>query len=95
MPCHRRKEITFVRDHGADIVDYRGDLPAELRQKHPDGVDVVLHLEGVGGQLADLITTNGSLVSALGLRADRSNASPATPAASTFEPATEHSYASH
>jgi NADPH:quinone reductase len=66
------EEIAIVRDHGADdTVDYRGDLPAEVREKHPGGVDVVLHLAGDGGQLADLITANGSLVSTLGLSADQ------------------------
>jgi NADPH2:quinone reductase len=65
-------EVAFVRDHGADdVVDYRGDLAAAIHDKHPDGVDGVLHFAGDGAQLAALVAPNGRLASTVGLRADQ------------------------
>jgi NADPH2:quinone reductase len=41
------QQIAFVKEHGADdIVDYRGDVAAAVREKRPDGVDAVLHFAG-------------------------------------------------
>ncbi|MGH9266547.1 MAG: zinc-binding dehydrogenase [Acidimicrobiales bacterium] len=62
------EQIAFVQDHGADdVVDYRDDLTAVVRQTHPRGVDAVLHLAGDGAQLAALVTPNGRMASTLGL----------------------------
>lgn len=66
------EEIAFVRDHGADhVVDYRGDLGADVRETHRVGVDAVLHLAGDAAQLATLIASGGRLASTLGLTADQ------------------------
>jgi NADPH2:quinone reductase len=66
------EEVAFVQDHGADdVVDYRGDLAAAVHDKHPDGVDAVLHFAGDGAQLAALVAPNGRLASTVGLRADQ------------------------
>jgi NADPH:quinone reductase-like Zn-dependent oxidoreductase len=65
-------EIAFVRDHGADdVVDYRGDVVAAVREKHPDGVDAVLHFAGDGAKLAALVAAGGRLASTLGLSAEQ------------------------
>src|SRR5207248_7007902 len=61
-------EIAFVRDHGADdVVDYRGDVAAALRDKHPNGVEAVLHFAGDGAALAALLSPSGRMASTLGL----------------------------
>jgi NADPH2:quinone reductase len=65
------EEIAFVRDHGADdVVDYRGDLAAAVRQ-YSRGVEAVLHFAGDGAQLAALVAPNGRLASTLGLSAEQ------------------------
>ncbi|HEV8207597.1 MAG TPA: NADP-dependent oxidoreductase [Acidimicrobiia bacterium] len=65
-------EIAFVREHGADdIVDYRGDLAAAVREKYPRGVDALLHFAGDGAQLAGLLAPGGRLASTLGLSAEQ------------------------
>ena len=66
------EEIAFVRDHGADeVVDYRGDLAAAVRETHPDGIHAALHFAGDAAQLAALVAPNGRLASTLGLRAEQ------------------------
>jgi NADPH:quinone reductase-like Zn-dependent oxidoreductase len=65
-------EIAFVRDHGADdVVDYRGDVTAAVREKHPDGVDPVLHFAGDGAALAALLSPGGRMASTLGLNREQ------------------------
>ncbi len=62
------QEIAFVKEHGADdIVDYRGDVASAVREKHPHGVDAVLHFAGDGAALAPLLTPGGRIASTLGL----------------------------
>jgi NADPH:quinone reductase len=62
------QEIAFVKEHGAaDVVDYRGDLAAAVREKHPRGVDAVLHFAGGGAELAALLRPRGRMASTLGL----------------------------
>jgi len=62
------QEIAFVKEHGADdIVDYRGDVASAVREKHPRGVDAVLHFAGDGAALAPLLTPGGRIASTLGL----------------------------
>jgi NADPH:quinone reductase len=66
------EETSFVRDHGADeVVDYRGDLAAAVRQRHPGGIHAALHFAGDGAQLASLVAPNGRLASTLGLTAEQ------------------------
>ena len=61
-------EIAFVRDHGADeVIDYRGDLAAAVREKHPRGVEAVLHFAGDGAELAARLSPGGRMASTLGL----------------------------
>jgi NADPH:quinone reductase-like Zn-dependent oxidoreductase len=60
-------ESDFVRDLGAhDVVDYTGDLAAQLRALVPGGVPAVVHLAGDGAQVADLLAPGGRLASTLG-----------------------------
>jgi NADPH:quinone reductase-like Zn-dependent oxidoreductase len=62
------QEIAFVKEHSADdIVDYRGDVASAVREKHPHGVDAVLHFAGDGAALAPLLTPGGRIASTLGL----------------------------
>jgi NADPH:quinone reductase-like Zn-dependent oxidoreductase len=64
----------FVRDYGADdVVDYRGDVAAALREKQPDGVDAVLHFAGDGAQLAALLAPDGRLASTVGFTAEQTD----------------------
>jgi NADPH:quinone reductase-like Zn-dependent oxidoreductase len=61
-------EIAFVRDHGADdVLDYRADVAAAAREKHPRGVEAVLHFAGDGAELAALLSPGGRMASTLGL----------------------------
>jgi NADPH:quinone reductase-like Zn-dependent oxidoreductase len=53
-----------------EVVDYTGDLAAQVRQIAPDGVDAVLHLAGDGVQLAGLLRKGGRIASTLGLTPD-------------------------
>lgn len=57
---------------GADlhVVDYTGDLGAQVRAIAPDGVDVVLHLAGDGVELAGLLSKGGRIASTRGLTPD-------------------------
>jgi len=58
----------FVKGLGAThIVDYTGDLAAQVRNIRPDGVDAALHFSGDGLQVADLVAPNGRFASTLGL----------------------------
>lgn len=50
----------------AHTVDHRDDLPAQVRQLAPDGVDSVVHLAGDPRLLADLVAPGGRLSSTLG-----------------------------
>ncbi|MGR6319806.1 NADP-dependent oxidoreductase [Micromonospora soli] len=61
-----------VRELGADeVVDYTGDLAAQVRAVAPDGVSAVLHLAGDGGQLAGLLAADGRLASTIGFGPDQ------------------------
>lgn len=83
-------EIAFVTDHGADeTVDYQGDVVAALRDKHPDGVDGVVHFAGDGAALAGLIVPGGSLASTLGLSADQLDRDDLTVTTIMANPATD------
>ena len=66
------EDAGFVRDLGAaHVVDYTGDLPAQVRAIRPGGVDAVIHLAGDGAQLADLLAPGGRFASTLGVGPDQ------------------------
>ncbi|MEU6782785.1 NADP-dependent oxidoreductase [Nonomuraea angiospora] len=62
--------VTGLTDAKIDLVDYSGDLPAQVRMLTPQGVDAALHLAGDGVQLASLLRAGGRLASTIGLTAD-------------------------
>ena len=65
-------EARFVRDLGAAaVVDYTGDVVAQVRALSPRGVDAVLHLAGDGLALADLLVPGGRFASTRGVGADQ------------------------
>jgi NADPH:quinone reductase-like Zn-dependent oxidoreductase len=66
------EEADFVRGLGAhEVVDRTGDLPAQVRQVSPEGVDVIVHLAGDGSALAGLLTGKGRIASTVGYGADQ------------------------
>jgi NADPH:quinone reductase-like Zn-dependent oxidoreductase len=66
------EEADFVRGLGAqEVVDHTGDLPAQVRQASPGGVDVIVHLAGDGSALAGLLTEKGRIASTIGYGADQ------------------------
>lgn len=62
--------VAGLTDAEVHLVDYTGDLDAQVRALAPNGVDAVLHLAGDGGQLAGLVRPGGRLASTLGLTQD-------------------------
>jgi NADPH:quinone reductase-like Zn-dependent oxidoreductase len=66
------EQAAFVQDLGADeVVDYTGDLTAQVRALRPDGVDAVIHLAGDPMVLASLVRKGGRIVSTLGVGPDQ------------------------
>jgi NADPH:quinone reductase-like Zn-dependent oxidoreductase len=59
--------VAGLTDAGVHLVDYAGDLDAQVRALAPDGVDAVVHLAGDGAQLAGLLRPGGRIASTLGL----------------------------
>jgi NADPH:quinone reductase-like Zn-dependent oxidoreductase len=59
--------ITSMTGGKAELVDYAGDLTAQVKALAPDGVAVALHLAGDGKQIADLVADKGRLASTLGM----------------------------
>jgi NADPH:quinone reductase-like Zn-dependent oxidoreductase len=65
-------EADFVHGLGAaHVVDYTGDLAAQVRAIAPDGVPAVLHLAGEAEQLAGLLAAGGRMASTLGFGPDQ------------------------
>jgi NADPH:quinone reductase-like Zn-dependent oxidoreductase len=65
----------FVRDLGAhEVIDYAGDLTAQVRALASDGVAVVFHLAGDPEDLTSLLTPGGHIVSTLGYGAEQNGA---------------------
>ncbi|MFI7704318.1 NADP-dependent oxidoreductase [Nonomuraea sp. NPDC049480] len=62
--------VTGLTGTPIHLVDFTGDLPAQVCALAPEGVDAVLHLAGDGPQLASLLRPGGRLASTLGLTAD-------------------------
>jgi NADPH:quinone reductase-like Zn-dependent oxidoreductase len=65
-------EEEFVRGLGAThVVDYTGDLSAQVRAIAPEGVPTIVHLAGDGEQLAGLLAPGGHIASTLGYGPDQ------------------------
>ncbi|MEW2050454.1 NADP-dependent oxidoreductase [Streptomyces sp. NPDC005476] len=64
--------VTGLTGTGAEVhvVDFTGDLEAQVHAIAPDGVDAVLHLAGDGAQLAGLLRPGGRIASPVGLTQD-------------------------
>lgn len=62
----------FIRslDSNVHVVDYTGDLAAQVKDIAPSGVDAALHLVGDGQALSELVTAGGRIASTLGFGAD-------------------------
>lgn len=60
-------EADFARDLGAThVVDYTGDLAAQVRAIAPEGVSAAVHLVGDPAAVTDLLASGGRLASTLG-----------------------------
>ncbi|MER5185639.1 NADP-dependent oxidoreductase [Streptomyces sp. NPDC002896] len=62
--------VTGLTDADVAVVDFTGDLAAQVRALAPEGVDTVVHLAGDGAQLAGLLRPGGRIASTLGLTQD-------------------------
>ena len=70
--AHTDAERQHVTDLGATAtVDYTGDVPAQVRELHPDGVDVVLHFAGDPAALAAAVRAGGIFVSTIAQSAEQ------------------------
>jgi NADPH:quinone reductase-like Zn-dependent oxidoreductase len=77
-------EDDFVRGLGAThVVDYAGDLAAQVRAIAPAGLPAIVHLAGDAAQLAGLLATGGRIVSTLGFGPDQQPAATAVMASPT------------
>ncbi|WP_435106997.1 NADP-dependent oxidoreductase [Nocardiopsis synnemataformans] len=59
--------VTGLTDTAVELVDYTGDVEAQVRALAPEGVDAVLHLAGDATQLVGLLRKGGRIASTLGL----------------------------
>ncbi|MEK0099539.1 alcohol dehydrogenase catalytic domain-containing protein, partial [Streptomyces sp. A475] len=62
--------VTGLTGTDTQVVDFTGDLVAQVRALAPAGLDAVLHLAGDGAALAGMLTPGGRLASTLGLTQD-------------------------
>ncbi|MDH6622658.1 NADPH:quinone reductase-like Zn-dependent oxidoreductase [Streptomyces sp. LBL] len=62
--------VTGLTGSKIHLVDFTGDLEAQVREIAPGGVDAVLHLAGDGAQLAGLLRPGGRIASTLGFGPD-------------------------
>ncbi|SFH21961.1 NADPH:quinone reductase [Streptomyces mirabilis] len=62
--------VTALAKGQIHLVDFTGDLEAQVRSIAPDGVDAVVHLAGDGAQLAGLLRPGGEIASTVGLTQD-------------------------
>lgn len=62
--------VTGLTKEQVHLVNFTGDLQAQVREIAPDGVDAVLHLAGDGAQLSGLLRPGGSIASTIGLAQD-------------------------
>jgi NADPH:quinone reductase-like Zn-dependent oxidoreductase len=60
----------WIRELGAsEVVDYSGDVPSAVRERHPGGVDAVIvavHLGDAFGPTAELVKDGGKLATLVG-----------------------------
>jgi NADPH2:quinone reductase len=64
--AHTDQDRTYVVALGAhETVDYRDDTAAAVLGRHPEGIDVVIHLAGDAAQLLPALRPGGHLVSTL------------------------------
>jgi NADPH:quinone reductase-like Zn-dependent oxidoreductase len=67
-------EEEYVRAHGAThVVDYSGDIAAQVRALAPDGVDVVVHLAGDAVEQANLLRAGGRFTTLLSAEAGQAD----------------------
>lgn len=59
--------ITGLTDADVAVVDFTGDLAAQVRALAPEGVDAIMHLAGDGTELARLLKPGGRIASTMGL----------------------------
>ncbi|WP_328869298.1 NADP-dependent oxidoreductase [Streptomyces sp. NBC_00287] len=62
--------VTGLTGADVEVVDFTGDLAAQVRALAPEGVDAVVHLAGDGAALAGLLKPGGRIASTLGLAKD-------------------------
>ncbi|MET8984595.1 NADP-dependent oxidoreductase [Nonomuraea wenchangensis] len=62
--------VTGLTGTSAHLIDYSGDVNAQVRTLAPEGVDAVLHLAGDGVALAGLLRQGGRIASTVGLTPD-------------------------
>lgn len=62
--------VTALTDAEVQVVDFTGDLDAQVRAIAPNGLDAVLHLAGDGALLAGLLRPGGRIASTLGFGPD-------------------------
>ncbi|WP_409474102.1 NADP-dependent oxidoreductase [Streptomyces sp. HC307] len=62
--------VQALTDSEVHLVDFTGDLQAQVGAFAPGGVDAVLHLAGDGAQLAGLLRPGGRIASTLGFGPD-------------------------
>ncbi|UFS58091.1 NADP-dependent oxidoreductase [Subtercola endophyticus] len=72
VTAHSTEELEAVKALGAtQIVDYTGDVAAQVRALRADGVDVVLHFAGDPAALASATKKGGRFVSTLAQSAEQ------------------------
>ncbi|MGW3725033.1 NADP-dependent oxidoreductase [Streptomyces sp. NPDC000851] len=62
--------VTSLTDADVQVLDFAGDLAAQVRALAPEGVDAAMHLAGDGAALAALLRPGGRIASTLGLSKD-------------------------
>lgn len=64
--AHTEAERNLVTQLGAaEVVDYTGDMAAQVLAAHPDGVDTVLHFAGDPAALLPVVRSAGRFVSTI------------------------------
>lgn len=101
--AHTAEEIELVTALGAaGTVDYTGDVAAQTRALHPEGVDVVFHFAGDPTALVSVVKPGGVLVSTAIQSADQVPAEGvrvvaiyAVPSAATLDRIAEYHQSGH
>ncbi|MGX1675576.1 NADP-dependent oxidoreductase [Streptomyces sp. NPDC055400] len=69
-PSAETRFVTGLSSAEVHVVDFTGDLEAQVHALAPGGVDAVLHLAGDGVALAGLLRAGGQIASTVGLTQD-------------------------